>query len=88
MRSLLACTLFGTVLLTIATPAGPERVVRDPAACASWQRQYQNGCVVPSGRLVERDGPATHDAGRVLRAGCAAITQRKTAACAALPPES
>ena len=88
MRSLVACGLFAGVVLAIATPAGPERVLRDPGACAAWQREYHAGCVVPSGQLPDHDDGAAYDARRVLRAGCQAITERATAACSTLRPVS
>ena len=81
VRSLLAPGLVTTVLLAIARPAGPDRITHDPAACAGWQRQYQNACVVPSGKLAHHDDPAAYDARRVLSAGCDAIAKRAAVAC-------
>jgi len=86
MHSLLTGGLVAGVLLAVATPAGPDRVVRDPTACASWQRQYVSACVVPSGKLARRDEAAVYDARRVLNAGCDAITRRAAASCSSSQP--
>ena len=86
MHSLVTGGLVAGVLLAIATPAGPEHVARDPAACAAWQRQYHNACVVPSGKLARHDDAAVYDARRVLTAGCDAITSRAVAACSSPRP--
>jgi hypothetical protein len=88
VRSGITRGLVTAVLLAIARPAGPDRVTRDPAACAAWQRQYQNACVVPSGKLAHHDDPAAYDARRVLSAGCDAIAQRAAPACSARPFDS
>jgi hypothetical protein len=85
MRSAVTGGLVAAVLLAIARPAGPERGARDPAACAAWQRQYQNACVVPSGKLARHDDAAAYDARRVLSAGCDAIASRATASCSSSP---
>ena len=74
------------IVLALATPAGPDHMVRDPAACAAWQRQYQNACVVPSGKLARRGADTAYDARRVLNAGCDAITQRAAGACSPSAP--
>ena len=86
MHSLVRGGLVVSVLLAITTPAGPEHVVRDPAACAAWQRQYANGCVVPAGKLAHHDDAAGYDARRVLTAGCDAITRRAASACSSGRP--
>jgi hypothetical protein len=86
VQSLVMAGLGVAVLLAVATPAGPDRVVRDPAACAAWRRQYDNGCVVPAGKLARHDDAAAYDARLVLSAGCDAITRRAATACSSSQP--
>ena len=86
MHSLVTGGLVAGVLLALATPAGLDHMARDPAACAAWQRQYQNACTVPAGKLARHDDAAVYDARRVLNAGCDAITRRAATACSSSQP--